>query len=441
MSLGLHQQCQNRLVESLADQLRGVRINNGVFLDLESMIGILTSEKILPQTGKQKDALDKSISDAPLFDFVFETISRDIYENGKYNSESESTTLCSLHRYADPNAIARRLVDEFNSLPWRYVVSFELNSALGKMLRAHALGCVISDRMRLVAPDASYGLAFPMASGVEERDKSLFGGYGLLSIRQKHEWNQETSYLQFDADGFIGRYSKTTPIEDVISSLKAFFGLCLAVDFLRVKRDQEKSLGVLFQATVRSYLIVHRREDDQWLVWTTLELPQDISETLNNLEVNDFDGRIETSQIGGWVSNRIQLISFAFRYAPKAEKVLLAGQWLLDSYVGKNELLSFVQTTVAMEILLGEKAKSDIIGIGELLRNRCAYLIGKSHNQREEILKDFERIYDVRSKIVHRGKSRLTSDERSLFRKLQWICQRVITEEIKLIIADEKKST
>ena len=441
MSLELHQNCQNRLVESLADQLQDVRINNGVSLEIGSMMRLLDSEKILPQTGPQKDALNKYIGDTPLFDFVFETISRDMYENGKYNSESASTPLSSLHRYADPNATARRLVDEFNSLPWRYIVSFELNSALGKMLRAHASGCAISDNIRLVVPDASSDRAFPLTSGVEARDKSLFGGYGVLPIRQEHKWNQETSYLQFDAEGFIGRYSKTTLIEDVTSSLKAFFGLCLAVNFLQVKRAKEVTLGMLVGATVRSYLIVHKSEDDQWVVWTTLELPQDISETLNNFEVNDLDGQIDASRIGGWISNRLQLISCAFRNASKAEKVLLAGQWLLDSYVGENELLSFVQTTVAMEILLGEKAKSDIIGIGELLRNRCAYLIGKSHSQREEILEDFARIYDVRSKIVHRGKSRLTSDERSLFRKLQWICQRVITEEIKLIIEDEKKAT
>jgi hypothetical protein len=226
MSLGLNQNCQNRLVESLADRLQDVRIENGVFLDIGSMMRILDPEKILPQTGPQKDALNKYIGDTPLFDFVFETISRDISENGKYKSESESTPLSSLHRYADPNAIARCLVDKFNSLPWRYVVSFELNSALGKMLRAHASRCAISDNMRLVAPDASSDQAFPLASGVEARNESLFGGYGLFSmIRQEHKWNQETSYLQFDAEGFIGRYSKTTPIEDVTSFLKAFFGL------------------------------------------------------------------------------------------------------------------------------------------------------------------------------------------------------------------------
>jgi hypothetical protein len=62
---------------------------------------------------------------------------------------------------------------------------------------------------------------------------------------------------------------------------------------------------------------------------------------------------------------------------------------------------------VAMEILLGDKAVSDLMGLGELLRNRCAYLIGDSQTQREEILDEFKKIYEVRCQIVHRGKSRL----------------------------------
>jgi hypothetical protein len=117
----------------------------------------------------------------------------------------------------------------------------------------------------------------------------------------------------------------------------------------------------------------------------------------------------------------------------EAEKLRLAGKWLFDSYCGNNELLSFIQTTVSLEILLGEKSVSDLMGLGELLRNRCAYLIGNTHSQREEILDDFKKIYDIRSKIVHRGKSQLSRHERGLFHKLQWMTNRVIQEEIELI--------
>lgn len=438
MTLELNLNCQDRLVKSLTDQLRDVRIVNGIFLDIDSIMHILDSEKILPQTGRQKELLNKYIAEKPLFGFVLETISRDIYENETYDSERAVTPLTGLHRYADPNASAQRLIDELNSLPWKYIVSFELNVAFGKMLRACASGCPISDNIRLVAPDASYDQTFPLLSGVKARDKNLFAGNPWLSLLPGNKWNQETSYLQLDCEGFIGMNNKTTPIEDATSTLKAFFGLCLAVNLLRARRAKG-ILDLLLGSTVRSYLVVHRRENDRWGVWATFELPRDISATLNNFEVDDLDGQVDASRIGEMIRNRLQLISCAFRNELKAENVLLASQWLLDSYVGGNELLSFVQLTVAMEILLGECAKSEAIGIGELLRNRCAYMIGKSHSQREEILNDFKKIYEVRSNIVHRGKNRLSLEELSLFRVLQWTCQRVITEELKLLFEDKNK--
>jgi hypothetical protein len=211
-------------------------------------------------------------------------------------------------------------------------------------------------------------------------------------------------------------------------------------------RVGERTYGWGFGRRVRSHLTVHKWEEDKWVIWTRLELPQDVSELLRIIDVIELEEKTETPETGKLIKGVLLLISRVFRNIPKTEKILLAGQWLLDSYTSQNELLSFVQTIVAMEILLGKNPKStkseikyDIIGIGELLRNRCAYLIGKSHSEREEILKEFERIYDVRSKIVHRGHKKLTTEELYLFRKLQWMCRRVIWEEIMLIIEDEKE--
>nr|WP_267965982.1 HEPN domain-containing protein [Halomonas aerodenitrificans] len=132
-------------------------------------------------------------------------------------------------------------------------------------------------------------------------------------------------------------------------------------------------------------------------------------------------------------------VVFASESKKRKSKLLLACQWLYESYCSRSELLSFVQTTVVIEILLGEKSSSDQIGLGVLLRNRCAYLIGSSQSERDAILKDFQDIYDVRSKIVHGGKSRMNINEKRLLSKLQWMCRRVIQEEVKLLSEDAKK--
>jgi hypothetical protein len=88
---------------------------------------------------------------------------------------------------------------------------------------------------------------------------------------------------------------------------------------------------------------------------------------------------------------------------------------------------------VVLEVLLGDKATSDVIGLGQLLRNRCAYLIGKSHEERHTLLRDFDEIYAVRSQIVHRGKAKLNFKERLLNSKLRDICNRVIQREVDLL--------
>jgi Apea-like HEPN len=137
---------------------------------------------------------------------------------------------------------------------------------------------------------------------------------------------------------------------------------------------------------------------------------------------------------GIWYYILSQLMRAVFSGGPKAEPIILASGWLFDSYTGHDELLSCVQAMVVLEILLGDKAASDEIGLGWLLSNRCAYLIGKTQGERDDILRDFAQIYTVRSNIVHQGKPRLTRDELKLFYKLQWLCHRVIQKEIDLLM-------
>jgi hypothetical protein len=122
-----------------------------------------------------------------------------------------------------------------------------------------------------------------------------------------------------------------------------------------------------------------------------------------------------------------------FSNKSKGDLITLASEWLFDSYVRNDQRLSYVQAMIVLEILLGDKAMSDDIGLKRLLSNRCAYLIGKTQEERDAILRDFDQIYKVRSKIVHEGKSRLTHDEHELFFTLLSLCHHVIYKEIELL--------
>ena len=89
---------------------------------------------------------------------------------------------------------------------------------------------------------------------------------------------------------------------------------------------------------------------------------------------------------------------------------------------------------------IGDKAVSDDVGLGKLLSSRCAYLIGTSHQERADVLRDFQEVYRVRSQIIHAGKHRLDSAEHGLLNKLRWMGRRVIQEEVRLLAADLGKA-
>ena len=142
-------------------------------------------------------------------------------------------------------------------------------------------------------------------------------------------------------------------------------------------------------STVKSRVYIHRIIET-WKVEDSIGLTDDVSKTLNNLNIDDLNGTLNSDDRKRlFIQDRFVLLTKALSQGETSEKLRLAGRWLFDSYCGKNELLSFLQTTVCPEILLGDKAVSDLMGLSELLRNRCVYLIGKTHAQREEVLKNF----------------------------------------------------
>lgn len=236
--------------------------------------------------------------------------------------------------------------------------------------------------------------------------------------------------FKIDVSGFLGTYGPTTPQEEAINALKAFCGLSIALRILKIEPRYRAELP-------KAQFSAHRSEQGEWKTHRYIELDPLVSHTFNELVINDLDGKLNSDQKKvAWIERQLESVRCVLSNEEKSKQIILSSQWLFDSYCGRNDLLSFVQMMVVMEILLGDKHSSDLVGLGELLRNRCAYLLGKSNAQRRSLLKDFKAIYDLRSNIVHRGKSKLNMDEWELFEKLTWMCRRVIQEEVKLFRKD-----
>lgn len=431
MPLELHPNCRNRLIEAVAEGLPTIKVNNGMFLDRMSLLfGLFKAEEVIPERGPVRNRLIEYVNDYPVTDFIGERLRTELRERDAYDSNTPSIGLTDLEGYEDPRAMAQARVDELESLPWKYTLSIRLPAKIDEFFHGLADELALAEHVRIVTSRVILDERFPLLSPDEKKNRRIHGSGGLLVTPKDPKWEENSSYLQIDVQGYVGDYGTTMPAIRAKEAVRSLCGLAIATRLLRVE-------WTFTPFPMKSHFYVHRHTDVGCEIDGKFELDDHYASTFNDLELHDLNGKLnEERHKREWALNRLRDMCAVFSANERADRILLASQWLFDSYTGRDELLSFIQTMVVLEILLGEKDKIEEIGLGELLRNRCAYLIGKTHKQRSEILQEFNRIYAVRSQIVHRGKSRLTANERGLFNTLRWMCRRVIQEELALLKAD-----
>jgi hypothetical protein len=112
------------------------------------------------------------------------------------------------------------------------------------------------------------------------------------------------------------------------------------------------------------------------------------------------------------------------------EPIKTAAEWYFEALCTENETFKFIQYTIAIESLLGDPEKRD--RVTERLSDRCAYLLGVNQEEREEIKKSFEEIYEIRSKIIHRRSLRLQEKDSRSLAQAEVLTKRLIRKEINL---------
>jgi hypothetical protein len=434
MPLELHPKCKARLIDAVAGAISKLNVEHGQYIDrYPASLELKNAESILPDKGELREQLINYIdADAPLTEFVIDSISEELRQF-PYEPERSLQPLTSIGSYSDSRRAAERLVDQFASLPMLYTFSLKLPPAFLQMAGTRTR-VELSPQLRIVRSDPELFALYPPEA---EKDFEVTGGLlgGLARfINPPSSWENDSAYLQFDASGFVGPYGGTSPHLDAVRTIRAFCGLGLAVKLFEMKSEFSAAMPPV-------HMLVHRKgPDDQFAFFCSLSLDENVSRAVNGLTLDALEGRIDSEQKQlKWADRQFDAMRAVFAGRENAEKLLLASQWYFDGHShGSDALLKYIQTTVVLEILLGDKASSDQTGLGALLGNRCAYLIGNSQQERTEVLNAFHDIYRIRSEIVHRGKHRLNYKERVLFLGLRWMCRRVIQREIELLKADKK---
>lgn len=434
MPIEFNHNCRDALVRKLAGSLACIRIKNGMFLDFPSITGLGAADEVLPHHGAMRSLLANYISDQPVTDFTIATLHSELRDLDDYKSEPAMMLLNQVDGFHDPEAVARSLVAKLQSLPWRYALTLRLPFEISEFFLSQGLTeYELSPTFRIL-PTGQVTEQFPLSTSnsarlrrFEQPVNALLAGLG-GEERLPLKWSDESAFLQLDASGFIDPFGMTTPYVTSEHSLKAFFGLGIALFLFRAQHTWSPW-------PLKNQIYVHRQNGEVWELEDRLDVDDDKSRALNSMRMNTEV--LKERLMKAWAPKALEQMRAVFSAGTKSKNIQLACQWLYEAHTSRDDLARYVNAMVVLEILLGESGREDM-SLSELLRNRCAYLIGRNRQERDELLKDVQQIYKVRSLILHRGKPMLTGAERKSLWRLLWICQQVIQKEVDLLVADPK---
>lgn len=417
----LNEQCAGRLKEKLEPILEGVRVKSGSFIDFPEMTSLLALDKVLPERGAEAEKVRNYIGENAIFTFVVSELVEFVGNEFEYDEDKEPFSLTKTDKFPDSSTLASYLIDRFSSLPYEYCITVPISNDVFDYLGEYY---PVFPGMRL------YDYADQFTERFPERRKVGLLGRALMGDSNFSVWDENAKLVQYQFEGYCSGVLDTSSSESALSKIKSFLGILLAHNLVELSTGNSVPKEVSVDISTRA-------GNSAWKRLRSKALEHDWSSAMVRMSDRDWIKGLEDDQ------TRAKVFEAALRNYTKCsigggqvERIELASEWLFDSYKSKDDLLSVVHAVVAIEILLGDKKSTDVVGINKLISNRCAYLIGDSANNRADIIKEFGEIYDLRSAIVHRGHRKMSSEERSLLMKLRYLVGRVICKELQLLSND-----
>jgi hypothetical protein len=428
------QQCE-ALKAALAKALPAVAITNNMFIEpFTAALLMYSVDQKLEKHGKLKQALEAILGEGPILNFVGDQIAIILKEKDDYQASPKYKTLLQAMGDDFCNSMPGQIVDLLKSLPWEYMISLELPEKLSTELLTFIKSDIDLGGLRLSTDVVRLSNDLPISNLNDALNTRLYSGDGIFSQfiqggeNSTRQWKDGRVFLQASVSGYIDVYGTSKTARSFESTLKSFLGMSFALRVLTYSRSYSLHGSKVF-------VLVHRlSEDGAAQPIHRYSLSERLGSSLGDWSAyyTKFTDEAKQASAIGWAISRIPLMAPLFLNPAKHQRLLTASAWLFDSITNDDSLLGFVQAMIVLEILLGDDVPSGEMTLGALLRNRCAYLISESMDEREKITESLKKIYEVRSKIVHRGKSELSTVERGMLEELRSLCCRVIIAEFNL---------
>lgn len=330
------------------------------------------------------------------------------------DSDEKFRPITQYPRFADALSVGREILDIIRNLPRDYLICVPAFT-LDKKYFGSDFHLKISDRLSLIS-FSKLPENFQFRSEVNEIDRHV---RNISNDKGGTRFFEEGSILfTYRTSGLISDRNRPKCFIDFYDDLRAFYGACLSLDVMgyssifRTGRVYPVH-GNMLKNNALSLELVEALEEDL----------QDISDSYLSASAEDRLNKGET------IEQLFSTVCKMFK-SDQYQRLRTSAIWLFRSFHAERGMDQILDATIAIEVLLGDRDASDRIGLSKLMANRCAYALGRSASERNDLYKFFTEFYKLRSEIVHSGRLKISEEEAKLVRKGVALASRVLRHEI-----------
>ena len=418
MTIKLTTAAEHQLILGLTEGIRKLHVRDGLFLDSTEFGWVKGLADALPEDARNK--LYRYCGDDGLAQFVKQWLYSILKANYDYSNTKSLPLLTSYPEFSDAFECARLIVEEIKGLPHRFRITAPLPRAFSQPIRGFVTNHRLSPHISIVSGD-NLPQPFPLGTGNPRIDKYLFSDF-LEDAEYDASPKEDRLYLTACVLGSMDYLSTPIIAQDFEDIWRALYGASLAMGLLDRRWLPEEDRI--------SYLSIHEEDEFRQIV-DTKKVDSDIQKFNFRAGTDTLVKATNASTLEA-VCKYLNGVAIVFDDTMFARRLFTASIWYFRSVIAPRPLDQLLESTIAIEVMLGDRETSELVGISKLLGNRCAYLLARTPSERDEIVSDFGRIYRLRSSIVHSGKHKLESDDRKVVASARKLCARILAHEIAL---------
>jgi len=429
MSLNLDARMLKAIEDRAAENFPNITVENGTYPNFfETFIALHSSNEALPKRGDLAEIIESYTGELPSYQFISDDISRRLNEIRKFDANNNPVKITDIEFFSDHRSYLKDAISRFDSLPWEYIFSISLPKDSIRESMFNSDGIEFGQKCSIKKSDLLTEQTLPFETVPAHLEHRARGrqGIGALLLGPKG-WSEENPYFRTEIFGYVPYTGLNNTVERVERNLESIMGLGLAMQIFSFNQTENK-------APTRLDWIVHRKIGDAWIFDSRFNVEESLSGAIMNIASFKFPNTYPEEDRDKWIKYSSEKIGKVIE-SELNSSLVLSSKWYFDSFRKSDHALTYVRLMTCLEILLGDRSNSSSMSLSEVIGNRLAFLIGNDIKERSNILVKFKEIYNIRSRILHQGKHKLSTSDFSLMQTLKSYCERAIRAEVDMIIA------